>query len=158
MRSLGRVEHLAAGAFGAPGKRTFFLEVGSAHEREWFILEKEQVAALAAHGLELLGEASGTVPEPLSGPLPLRAPAGEPTFRVGEIGLGAEAGELLVLLSPDEDGEPVAFSVDAPLFATMARRALAVAAAGRPKCRLCGLPLDPDGHACPGGNGDRHRR
>ena len=24
-----------------------------------------------------------------------------------------------------------------------------IVAAGRPPCRLCGLPLDPDGHMCP---------
>ena len=27
--------------------------------------------------------------------------------------------------------------------------ARALVAAGRPPCRFCGLPLDPDGHACP---------
>ena len=85
-------------------------------------------------------------------------PPGEPTFRVGEIGLGAEGGEVLILLSPAEEGEPVAFSVAAATFAAAARRALAVVAAGRPPCRLCGLPLDPEGHACPGGNGDLRRR
>ena len=24
-----------------------------------------------------------------------------------------------------------------------------IVAAGRPPCRLCGLPLDPEGHMCP---------
>lgn len=154
MRSLGRVEHFGAGAAGPPGKRTFYLEADGPDGREWFLVEKEQVAALAAHALELLGEAAAPDPEPA----PPTTPPGEPTFRVGEIGLGAEGGEVLVLLSPTEEGEPVAFSVAAVTFAAAARRALAVVAAGRPPCRLCGLPLDPQGHACPGGNGDLRRR
>lgn len=154
MRSLGRVGHLAAGAVGPPGKRTFYLEVDGPDGREWFHVEKEQVAALGAHGLQLLGEVSGTVPEPASS----LDPPGQPTFRVGEIGLGSDGDDVVVLLSPVEDGEPVAFTVSSTAFAAMARRALAVVAAGRPPCRLCGLPQDPDGHACPGGNGDlRHR-
>jgi len=154
MRSLGRIDRLVAGAVGPPGKRSFYLEVTGPDAYEWFALEKEQVAALATHGLELLGVARGAPVEPgQSAP-----PVGEPTFRVGEIGLGAEGGDVLLLLSPAEEGDPVAFTVPADVFAAAARRALAVVAAGRPSCRLCGLPLDPEGHACPGGNGDlRHR-
>ncbi|HAI99827.1 MAG TPA: DUF3090 domain-containing protein, partial [Dehalococcoidia bacterium] len=26
-------------------------------------------------------------------------------------------------------------------------------AAGRPRCFLCGLPINPDGHVCPRANG-----
>ncbi|MBM3694405.1 MAG: DUF3090 family protein [Actinobacteria bacterium] len=152
MRSLGRVGHLAAGAVGPPGRRIFYLEVGSAEDRECFLLEKEQVAALAAHGLELAGAEAG------GGPGPSPGPPGEPTFRVAEIGLGTDGDEIVVLLSPADGPEPVAFTVPAEVFAAMARQALEVVAAGRPPCRLCGLPLDPDGHACPGGNGDLRRR
>jgi uncharacterized repeat protein (TIGR03847 family) len=154
MRSLGRAAGLSAGAVGPPGKRTFFLEIDGEMGREWFLLEKEQISALAAHGLELLGREPGPAP----GPAVVSPPAGEPAFRVGEIGLGTEEGAVVVLLSPDGEGEPVAFTADAESFATMARRALAVVAAGRPRCRLCGRPLDPEGHACPGGNGDLRRR
>ncbi|MCU0280242.1 MAG: DUF3090 domain-containing protein [Acidimicrobiia bacterium] len=154
MRSLGRVRRIAAGAMGPPGKRTFFLDIDGDGGPEWFLLEKEQLSALAAHGLELLGrEASPAAPAGA-----IAAPAGDPAFRVAEIGLGAEEGEVVVLLSPDGESEPVAFTVAAEAFADMARQALAVVAAGRPRCRLCGLPVDPDGHACPGGNGDRRRR
>jgi uncharacterized repeat protein (TIGR03847 family) len=154
MRSLGPVAYFAAGAMGPPGKRIFYLEVEGATGREWFLAEKEQVAALAAHGLELLGR---TADPP--GPAAIsEAPSGPPTFRVAEVGLGAQAGEVFVLLAPAEGAEPVAFSVTAAAFIAMAAQALAVVAAGRPPCRLCGLPLDPEGHACPGGNGDlRHR-
>ena len=30
-----------------------------------------------------------------------------------------------------------------------ATRAVELVAAGRPTCRFCGLPMDPDGHPCP---------
>jgi len=30
-----------------------------------------------------------------------------------------------------------------------AARAVELVAAGRPSCRFCGLPIDPDGHPCP---------
>ena len=36
-----------------------------------------------------------------------------------------------------------------------AQRALAIVAAGRPPCPLCGLPLNADGHVCPRQNGHR---
>jgi len=32
-------------------------------------------------------------------------------------------------------------------------RARALVQAGRPICRTCGLPIDADGHPCPGTNG-----
>jgi len=154
MRSLGRVDHLAAGALGPPGKRTFYLEVDGPGGREWFVVEKEQVSALAAHGLKLVRtpETSSTNPGPAMGT------PGEPTFRVGEIGLGSDGEEVVVLLSPTEEGEPVAFTVAPGVFAAMARRALEVVAGGRPLCGFCGLPEDSDGHACPAGNGDLRRR
>jgi len=154
MRSLGRAARLSGGAVGPPGKRTFFLEIDGEMGSEWFVVEKEQLSALATHGLELLGREPGPAAEGEAVP----APTGPPAFRVGEIGLGTEEGAVVVLLSPTEQAEPVAFTVDAEAFVAMARRALAVVAAGRPRCRLCGLPLDPDGHACPGGNGDLRRR
>jgi uncharacterized repeat protein (TIGR03847 family) len=31
----------------------------------------------------------------------------------------------------------------------LARHGAAVCAAGRPRCDLCGNPLDPEGHVCP---------
>lgn len=40
-------------------------------------------------------------------------------------------------------------------MATLARHAQEVVAAGRPRCKLCGNPIDPDGHFCPARNGHR---
>jgi hypothetical protein len=38
----------------------------------------------------------------------------------------------------------------------MARHGAAVCSRGRPVCRFCDQPLDPEGHVCPAMNG--HRR
>jgi uncharacterized repeat protein (TIGR03847 family) len=38
---------------------------------------------------------------------------------------------------------------------SLARHGAAVCAAGRPRCPLCGNPLDPEGHVCPALNGHR---
>jgi len=37
----------------------------------------------------------------------------------------------------------------------LARRGEREVAAGRPTCRMCGEPLEPEGHFCPRSNGHR---
>lgn len=155
MRALGRVDRFVAGAIGEPGRRAFFLEVASDAGPEWFLLEKQQVAALAERAIAALRAAGISLP----GPGPDLGTPGEATFRIGEIGIGIEGDEATVLLAPaEEEADGVAFSVSLEVLGAMAVKAAAVVGAGRPPCRFCGLPLDPSGHACPGSNGDlRHR-
>lgn len=154
MRSLGSIDHFVAGAVGEPGRRTFFFEVEGSAGLEWFLCEKQQVAELAERSIAILRGAGRAVPEP--GP-DLGIP-GEPTFRVGEIGLGMDRDAAVVVLSPtDGDDEPVAFRVTPERLGAMAARAVLVVGAGRPPCRFCGLPLDPSGHTCPASNGDLRR-
>ena len=152
MRSLGRIARFVAGAHGPPGRRTFYLEA----DGEWFLVEKQQVAALAARSLEITRDLG----VPKGDPGPALGDPGEPAFRVVEIGIGVEDGEAVIVLSPDDasGAEPVAFTVSGAQLDAMARRALAVVASGRPACRFCGLPIDSDGHACPASNGDLRRR
>jgi uncharacterized repeat protein (TIGR03847 family) len=45
------------------------------------------------------------------------------------------------------------FRLTRPQAAAFVERARALVQAGRPVCRVCGLPIDPDGHPCPGTNG-----
>jgi uncharacterized repeat protein (TIGR03847 family) len=152
MRSLGSVEHFVAGAIGEPGSRTFLLEVGTEESVEWFLLEKEQVAVLARRSLELLRDlGASSVP-----PGPALSDPGEITFRVGEIGIGAEPDGITIVLSPTDDaeGDPVAFRISPARLEAMARKAVEVVAAGRPPCRHCGLPRSAEGHVCPSSNGD----
>jgi len=61
-------------------------------------------------------------------------------------------------VEPPEPGEPpdtakARFRLTRPQAAAFVERARSLVQAGRPSCRLCGLPMDPDGHTCPGTNG-----
>ena len=153
MRSFGPIERFAAGAVGRPGARTFYLEVDTGDHREWFLLEKVQVAALAERILDLM-RPMGIAPQPAG---PTLGAALEPTFRVGEIGVGTDIEGLVIVLQSTEDDEPVGFTLSAEQADAAARRALEVVGAGRPPCQLCGRPVDPAGHTCPATNGDlRH--
>jgi uncharacterized repeat protein (TIGR03847 family) len=63
--------------------------------------------------------------------------------------------------APEEPPEPseapdtakARFRLTRPQAAAFVERARNLVQAGRPSCRLCGLPMDPDGHTCPGTNG-----
>jgi uncharacterized repeat protein (TIGR03847 family) len=119
------------------------------------------------------------VPEELDDRDPLEQPIDE-EFRVGTLTLGwdGEAGRVVVeafeIAEEDTDEtaeEPEAPAADDPdderrmlvvrmsggMARAFAHRALAVVAAGRPPCPLCGQPLDPEGHICPRQNGYRRR-
>jgi uncharacterized repeat protein (TIGR03847 family) len=155
MRALGRVDRIVAGAVGEPGRRTFYIEVAGDAGTEWFLVEKQQVAALADRVIELVTDLEVAPQDPgpdLTG-------AGEPTFRVGQIALGRDGDDLVLVLSPTEGvDDPVSATVTPEAADAMARRALLVVAAGRPPCGFCGNPKDPEGHTCPAANGDlRHQ-
>ncbi len=156
MRNFGESDHFVAGAIGEPGRRTFLIEIGGDDAIEWFVLEKQQVAALAQRSLELLRQRGLHPDEP--GP-DLSSP-GESTFRIGEIAVGEDGENIVIVLSPtdDEPTDPVAVTVSPQRLGAMAVRALHVVGAGRPACRFCGLPMDSDAHTCPAFNGDLRDR
>lgn len=172
---LGRVEWITAGAVGAPGERTFFLQVRAGGRLLTFVVEKEQVELLATSVLEILarvGKETGAGPEEEE--LGLEAPL-EPEWRVGRLAIGyAEDRDLILLeleeLRPEDEvaaveeaGAREGLEGSEParvrLWATreqmlaLSRHGAAVAARGRPRCRYCGNPIDPEGHTCPAMNG-----
>jgi hypothetical protein len=54
----------------------------------------------------------------------------------------------------EEPGAVARFWMDRDqLVALAAHAAYAVEAGARPTCRLCGRPVDPEGHVCPSLNG-----
>lgn len=156
MNDLGSVARLAAGAVGEPGDRTFFLEVGAVDGTRWFVLEKEQVSALAREALNTLRR-DGIDPDDSAPAEPL--PPDDFTFRIGEMRVGyRDAVFHFVLLPAEEEEEGVEFEAAAGVVAAMAVPALEAVAAGRPRCPRCGLPEDPSGHVCPASNGDLRRQ
>lgn len=158
---LNPVTHITVGALGEPGKRTFYLQGRQGLTIVTLIVEKEQVAALS-RGIDDLLEQLGVEKNVLVNAyeMEMSYPI-EPVFRVGQLGLGYDAEQKLMVLVayelPEEE-EPVSVDVvrfwaKAEQMRAVARHGAAIVAAGRPICVLCGRPIDPAGHFCPKRNG-----
>jgi uncharacterized repeat protein (TIGR03847 family) len=63
--------------------------------------------------------------------------------------LGAAEG----LMGLDREGSKVRMWATREQMLSLARHAAAVSARGRPRCPLCGNPMEPEGHNCPALNG-----
>jgi uncharacterized repeat protein (TIGR03847 family) len=48
-----------------------------------------------------------------------------------------------------EEGASVRVRLNRAQVSAFVRHAREIVSSGRPPCRFCGLPLDPEGHACP---------
>jgi uncharacterized repeat protein (TIGR03847 family) len=165
------VSHITTDALGQPGKRIFYLQGWQGERTVTLIVEKVQIQSLAV-GLEQfltevhekfpdLAEASADYEEEM-----MRiSPPVDPVFRVGELGLGYEAENDLVVLvarelvSEEQDPEEagvVRFWCTRSQLRAMCHWGMQVASRGRPACPQCGEPMDPAGHFCPKKNGHKH--
>jgi uncharacterized repeat protein (TIGR03847 family) len=166
---LDDVDGLGAGAVGEPGQRAFYIQARTEQTQLTVLVEKEQVALLAAEAVAFLDKIADDYPE-----LPFDIPTAQsvlreptvPLFRARLIGLGFDPERELVLLElrerAEDDEEVVDVDVDeddegyvARIYATraqvraMAARGVEAVAGGRPPCPLCEQPMDPSGHRCP---------
>jgi uncharacterized repeat protein (TIGR03847 family) len=165
------VSHITADAIGQPGKRVFYLQGWQGERTVTLIIEKLQIQSLAI-GLEQflaeIHEKFPNLPEAVSEyqeeQMRIHPPV-DPLFRVGEIGLGYDAeNDLLVLVVREmvaEGEEPesagvVRFWCTRSQLRSMAHWGMEVASRGRPICPQCGEPMDPEGHFCPKKNGHKH--
>ena len=169
-----RVDRITAGAVGEPGQRTFFIQAREGERVITILVEKEQVELLGTSILEILASVGRETGEgPPSDELGLEPPL-EPLFRAGRLSIGYAEDRDLMLLEieeqteeagdeedeaqlPDEGPEPARVRLWATreqMFA-LARHGAEVAERGRPRCRYCGNPMDPEGHMCPAMNGHR---
>jgi uncharacterized repeat protein (TIGR03847 family) len=150
------VERFAGGAVGEPGHRVFLLELIVDGEAIAYLIEKQQVAALAQEAQHLLRERNmigvGLSLDP--GGVHAETPV---AFRVGGLQLtvddGAAAADL-VIHSTEETDPTAEYTVPLAQLDSFAREALVVVAGGRPECPRCNLAMDPEGHNCPRTNGD----
>lgn len=161
-----------AGAVGPPGQRVFYLQVRDESLTVSVRCEKQQVAALAEYFDGLLEDLEpapyGVAVADLELAEPLNA-----IWTVGAIGVAYdEASDRIVVVleeitevpddaqpadvlddDDDDDDEVNGASVRVRLsraqLSAFVRRSRELVAAGRPPCRFCGLPIDPDGHPCP---------
>lgn len=161
------VDTLSAGAFGVPGERTFLIQARKGSAVLSVLVEKEQIALLAAEAEQFLARLDDEYPETVPPVSALEAPVAEavPLFRARLIGLGFDPDRELVLLelretAVEEEGEQPPALEDseghiARLYASrsqlraMARIGAESVSGGRPPCPLCDRPMDPDGHICP---------
>lgn len=167
------VDWITAGAVGAPGARTFYLQARQGERLVALLLEKGQVQALGQFAQELLARVGTLVtPDDLDETGQRIRDEIEPLWRAGQLGLGMEADgerfllEVAELLLDDEgedededgaadEGGSARFWLNRDQLVTLAAYAAYIVEAGaRERCRYCDRPIDPvEGHVCPAMNG-----
>ncbi|HET9601134.1 MAG TPA: DUF3090 family protein [Acidimicrobiales bacterium] len=164
---LGEVDAFTAGTVGAPGQRIFYLQARGAGEVVTVKCEKQQVAALGQYLERLLQDLPAPVDDPLPTALELLDPV-EAVWIAGQLGVAwdADLDRFVVLVEEmgeqpdDEESEEerddaaldlghVRVELTRGQALAFAGRAAELVTSGRPVCRFCGLPMDPDGHPCP---------
>lgn len=150
-----------AQSFGQPGQRTFrLLLLGESGQSASLWMEKEQLQALSIALKQMLAqlEYSDEPPTADAADFPVVA---DHDFRVGRLGMGFHAVDRTVALyayelgaGDEDDDEP---SLRARLTqgqsAALIVKLDEIVIGGRPVCPLCGLAMDPAGHACIRSNG-----
>ncbi|MFZ4810936.1 MAG: DUF3090 domain-containing protein [Ilumatobacteraceae bacterium] len=158
------VDAFTVGAVGRPGQRTFLIQARRGRERVTVKCEKQQAAAIAEYLRTVLNDLPPADDRPMPSALELAGPV-DVAFVLGPVGLGYERSNDRVLVQLDEivpvddDGEPDPEALEdrsrMRVFLTRGQveafceQADQLVAAGRPPCRWCSLPIDPDGHICP---------
>lgn len=159
--TLDTPHHVTASYLGVPGERTFYVQAEDEHQRVSLLVEKTQVGGIGELLTQLLARVDDVPATDWDRQaMELREPV-DPRWRVGEIGAGLDPqlGRFVLEfteLVPDEEQEPevVRFSMDHDQARRLAAHATEVVEEGRPTCRLCGRPTEPDGsHVCPSTNG-----
>lgn len=140
-----------------PEWRAGRLSIGYHEERDLLVLEAEELLPEDEEEAGAPGESAGLGALAEFGPeLGVAEPEGPEELEGSE---ELEALEGLEELQTDE-GERrevgrVRFWATREQMLSLARHGALVCAAGRPRCPLCGNPVDPEGHRCPALNGHR---
>ncbi len=162
---LGVVESIAAEAIGEPGKRTFRVTPAGPRGEAVVWMEKEQLFQI---GLAIKQFIAAIPPSDDPAPYEPESPApllpGLAEFKASDLRIRHDRGSDIFTIeaadseseAEDDDEEPeivLQFSFPRHMAEMLAEQALKLVAAGRPRCPLCGGPIDPDGHICPKSNG-----
>lgn len=155
----GTARGIDARAHGEPGARTFQLRIiGSNLESASLWLEKQQMQALSLALTQVLNQIGR--PNRDSEEISAFPEGADHDFRVGRMAIGFDPSTGTVVLhifdlgrSEDEEEPDVQVRVTSDDCASLNGRLQEIIASGRPQCPLCGVPLDPEGHACIRSNG-----
>jgi len=167
------VNHITADALGKPGQRVFYLQGWREADPQpvTILIEKIQLQSLSVGAEQLLTEVVRQNPglkavEAEFDEDKMRiSPPVDPLFRAGEIGLGYDAeNDLVVILAREivvegedqENAAVVRFWCTRAQLSALARWGGEVVNRGRPICPQCGQPMEPEGHFCPKKNGHKH--
>jgi uncharacterized repeat protein (TIGR03847 family) len=167
------VNHITADALGKPGQRVFYLQGWREDDPQpvTILIEKIQLQSLAVGAEQLLSEVNRQNPglseaEADYDEEKMRiSPPVDPLFRAGEIGLGYDAeNDLVVILAREivvegeeqENAAVVRFWCTRTQLRRLAGWGKEVVDRGRPICPQCGQPMEPEGHFCPKKNGHKH--
>jgi uncharacterized repeat protein (TIGR03847 family) len=165
------VTHITTDAIGQPGKRVFYIQAWQDERTVTLIIEKLQIQSLAVGLEQFLVELNRQFPNLVESSAGYEEdkmhihPPVDPLFRTGELGLGYDAEDDLIVLiaremiaegeNPDE-ASVVRFWCSRSQLRAMCQWGIEVASQGRPICNQCGEPMDPEGHFCPKKNGHQH--
>lgn len=160
---LEEVTAFTAGAIGQPGSRTFYLQARTPTVSVSIKCEKGQVEALG----QFLGRMLEDLPNVTDMPHPSQLDLVEPVTSIwvlGAMGIAYETDidrfvmQLEEAIVTDEEGTPLEdpesqgalrIKLTRGQVRSFVEHAKDIVAAGRPPCRWCSLPIDPDGHYCP---------
>jgi uncharacterized repeat protein (TIGR03847 family) len=141
-----------------PEWRAGRLSIGYQEERDLLMLEAEELLPEDEVAEEAVEEGEEDEDDEES------EVGGEGTLEEGLASLEAELeAELEAGLDRQTEAElevergKVRFWATREQMLSLARHGAAVCAAGRPRCQLCGNPIDPEGHQCPALNGHREQ-
>jgi uncharacterized repeat protein (TIGR03847 family) len=168
---LNPVDHITADAIGQPGKRIFYLQAWQGERTVTLILEKLQLQTMAVGTEQFLAEIQEKFPhlpearsEYNEEKMHIHPPV-DPLFRIGEIGMGYDADQDMIVLvlrevvmegaDTDQAGVVRVWCTRSQVRA-LARWSIELASRGRPICPQCGQPMEPEGHFCPKKNGHKH--
>lgn len=151
-------DDFTVGTVGPVGERVFMLQCRQGADQLTLKIEKQQVAVLASYLARIVREVGrpGALPENVA-----FNEDEDPAWVIGTIGVSFDEGTQRIvvvaeeLVPEDEDSSVARFSLTLEQAGAFAIVATGLVEAGRPPCPLCGLPLDPSGHACPRTNGHR---
>ena len=163
--NLGHVAKLTAKSIGDPGSRYFQVAAEARNGQAVMIwMEKEQLFNLGVQVKRLLFEYQEDAERSSSEDSYDEAVFGVPDppvleLTAGQMSIGYDQTSAMFFLAAhhveqEEDSVPLV-NLEATYgeIDSMADQAFEVCAAGRPRCQLCGAPLDAEKHLCPRHNG-----